>query len=260
MVLASDRFPHAAVLEVDGHVYPADMVRAVLAPFLSERRRQRIAEVAARRTYTIVPVLEGLSDAGNLHAVLRSAEGLGYGAAEIVAPEGEAVPVVAAYARGREPAADALGKRAGVRAAQGSHKWIDLRAWSDADAFVAAAHDRGYAVVATHLSADAIPITAWDFTQPTALVFGNERDGVSEALLARADANVLLPIDGFIQSYNISVAAALALYHARQDRLARQGHHGDLAEAEQAILTALFYIRSVAASSQILAREAAAER
>ena len=255
MALPSARFPHASVLEVGGCAYPADLVRDALAPFLSERRCRRIAEVVEGRTYTVVPVLEALSDAGNLHAVLRSAEGLGYGAAHVVAPEGEVGPVVAAYATGLELAEDALGQRAGVRAAQGAHKWVDLKAWSDAEAFVASAHSQGYAVVATHLSADAVPITAWDFTQPTALVFGNERDGVSAALLAHADANMLLPIDGFIQSYNISVAAALALYHARQDRLTRQGHHGDLTPDEQAILTAQFYIRSVAAASQILARE-----
>lgn len=255
MGLASDRFPHTAVLKVGGPCYAAEAVRAVLEPFVSERRQQRIAHVLAGRTYTVVPVLEGLSDAGNFHAVLRSAEGLGYGAAFVVAPEGEVAPLVQAY-RGNDEVEEAdLGKRAGARAAQGAHKWLDLAVWETADAFADAVQARGYAIVATHLSAEAMPIGRWDFTQPTALVFGNEKEGVSEALLARADANVVLPIDGFIQSYNISVAAALALYHARKDRLARQGFHGDLTEEQQAILTAHWYVRSVPAAAQILARE-----
>src|SRR5690606_34987683 len=84
--------------------------------------------------------------------------------------------------------------------------------------------------------------------------------GVSERLLARADARVVLPLDGFVQSYNVSVAAALALYHARQDRLARQGRHGDLTEAERDVLTAHYYLRSVQAAPPLLARARGAGR
>ena len=250
------RCPHGPVLVLGGRRYTAATVREVLGRFVSEARQARIAAVVARRTYTVVPVLERLSDPGNLHAVLRSAEGLGYGAAHLVAPEGDAAPLAELYAAGEEAGEDAMTRRAGSRAAQGAHKWLDLAAWPSPDAFADAAHARGYAVAATHLAADAVPIAEWDFTRPTALVLGNERDGISGALLARADANVLLPLDGFMQSYNVSVAAALALYHARADRLARQGFHGDLNEAEQAALTAQWYVRSVPAAAEILAREA----
>ena len=250
----ADRFPHSSSIGVGGLTYRADDVCDVLAPFVSEERKARIAEVAAGRTYSVVPVLEGLHDPGNLHAVLRSAEGLGYGAAFVVAPEGDAAVFVEHYQAGQDVPQEELGKRGGGRAAQGAHKWLDLSIWPTADEFVRSARARGYAIVATHLDARTIPIADWDFTQPTALVFGNEKDGVSDVLLAHADANVVLPIDGFIQSYNVSVAVALALYHARQDRLARQGFHGDLTDEEQAILTAHFYVRSVTAAAQILAR------
>ena len=255
MVAQSFRFPHSSIIEEGGAGYEARVVLETLASFVSEERKARIADVVAGRTYSVVPVLEGLHDPGNLHAVLRSAEGLGYGAAFVVAPEGDAAAFVEHYRAGQDVPAEELGKRAGSRAAQGAHKWMDLSVWPSADEFVHSARARGYAIVATHLDADAIPIADWDFTQPTALIFGNEKDGVSDVLLAHADANVVLPIDGFIQSYNVSVAAALALYHARQDRLARQGFHGDLTEDEQAILTARFYVRSVAAAGQILAME-----
>ena len=257
MPAPAPRFPHGPVLRIRGRPYAAEAVRAVLAPYVSEARRVRIAEVVAARTYTVLPVLEGMADAGNLHAVLRSAEGLGYGAAALVAPAREAFPLARRYAAGRPVAEADLGKRGGTRAAGGAHKWLDLTVWPDADAFADAAHARGYAVVATHLGADALPLADWDFTRPTARVFGNEKLGVSERLLARADANVHVPLDGFVQSYNVSVAAALALYHARQDRIARQGRHGDLTEAERDVLTAHYYLRSVAAAPQLLAREAA---
>ena len=106
-------------------------------------------------------------------------------------------------------------------------------------------------MVKTH---GAVPINTIDFTQKTALVFGNERDGVSEAMLALADGTCLVPTAGFTQSFNISVAAAVCLYHARQDRLARQGYHGDLTDPQRETLRALFYLKSVRRARQILAR------
>jgi len=251
----ADRFPHSSSFQAGGRVYSAQAVHEALLPFVSEERKARIAKVAAGRTYSVVPVLEGLHDPGNLHAVLRSTEGLGYGAAFVVAPEGDAAAFVEHYQARQDVPLDDLGRRGGSRAVHGAHKWLDLSVWSTADEFVRSARARGYAIVVTHLGTDATPIADWDFTQPTALVFGNEKRGVSDVLLAHADANVVLPIDGFIQSYNVSVAVALALYHARQDRLDRQGFHGDLTEEEQAILTAHYYVRSVEAAGQILARE-----
>jgi tRNA (guanosine-2'-O-)-methyltransferase len=89
-------------------------------------------------------------------------------------------------------------------------------------------------------------------------VFGNEFEGVSEALLAGADAWCRIPMDGFVQSFNISVAAAVCLYHVRADRMARAGRHGDLDPVEQEALRASFYIRSVRAAAQILERAEAA--
>src|SRR5690606_37827601 len=260
MSVLSPRFPHGPVLRVGGRLYAAEAVRAALAPYVSEARRARIAEVVAARTYAVLPALERMADAGNLHAVLRSAEGLGYAAAALVAPTREAFPLARRYAAGRgadasAPVAEAdLGKRGGTRAAGGAHKWLDLTVWPDVDAWAEDARARGYAVVATYLGAGAVPIAEWDFTRSTALVFGNEKAGVSERLLARAVARVVLPLDGFVQSYNVSVAAALALYHARQDRLARQGRHGDLTEAERDVLTAHYYLRSVQAAPHLLAR------
>lgn len=247
------KFPHAPIVDVGEHSFDSQHVIRVLEDYVSDERKSRIKQVVANRTYNVVPVLEGLSDAGNLHAVLRSAEGLGFGATFLVAPQREALPLVDRYLVGEE--SEVLGKRAKARAAQGAQKWLDLSMWRQPDEFVRSAKARGYKILATHLASEAMPIDQWDFTQPTALVFGNEKAGVSDLLLAHADANVVLPIDGFIQSYNVSVAAALSLYQARQDRIARQGYHGDLNEKEQGVLTAHFYLRSVAAAEKILLRE-----
>ena len=104
----------------------------------------------------------------------------------------------------------------------------------------------------TALREDALPISEWDFSAPTALVVGNEHAGASEAMLDAADAAVLLPLDGFVQSYNVSVAAALALSHARADRLARTGRHADLGADAQRVLRAHYTARAVPLAEALL--------
>lgn len=240
-----------------GRDFAPEEVVGCLAPFVAEERQARIAEVVAARTVAVVPVLERVHDLGNVNAVLRSAEGLGVGAAHLVDLQGEAADWIEAQdtAEG-DRVEDLIGGGMGRarRQSQGADKWLDLYLWPDAASACDGLRAAGYRIVATHLDTAAIPIADLDFTTPTALVFGNERDGLSADLLAHADLNCLLPIDGFIQSYNISVAAALGLYHARQDRLARQGFHGDLDAADRAALTAHYYLRSVKAAAPILAR------
>ncbi|MFN4197983.1 MAG: TrmH family RNA methyltransferase, partial [Flavobacterium sp.] len=50
-----------------------------------------------------------------------------------------------------------------------------------------------------------------DINQPIALFFGNEKNGVSEEVLALADGFMTIPMLGFSESLNISVAAAIAM-------------------------------------------------
>jgi len=71
-----------------------------------------------------------------------------------------------------------------------------------------------------------------------------------------AMASVVVPMVGFSQSFNISVAAALCLYHIQQDRIHRLGHHGDLSAEEQRLLRAAFYVRSLPLAERILASDA----
>ena len=238
---------------VGGAAYPAARVLDVLGPYLSPERRQRIEAVAAARAFGVVPVLEGLVDPGNVNAVLRSAEGLGFGAAHVVALEGDAARLADQVRAGDEPTVD--DRRAARRASQGAHKWVEVSAWDDAGAYVRWVHARGGRVAVTALRDDALAIEDWDFSQPTALVVGNEHAGASPAMLAAADAALRLPLDGFVQSYNVSVAAALALAQARRDRIAR-GAHADLADAQRQRLVAHYAARAVPLAAALLEEHA----
>lgn len=244
-------FPLTDAVPVGGRTYPAATVLAVLDRYLSAERRARIETVVATRSFGVVPVVEGLVDPGNVNAVLRSAEGLGFGAAHAVGLQGDAAHLVDLIVAGDE-APTVADRRAARRESRGAQKWVELTAWADPEAYVAWVHARGGRVAVTALRDDALPIDAWDFSQPTALVLGNEHDGASEPMLAAADAALLLPLDGFVQSYNVSVAGALALYHARADRL-RRGAHADLDARERRVLTAHYAARAVPLAAALLA-------
>jgi tRNA (guanosine-2'-O-)-methyltransferase len=134
--------------------------------------------------------------------------------------------------------------KAANRVTQGTDKWLDIKKWTDPASCASQLKSEGYQIIVTHLDA-AVPLDEIDVTKPTAIVLGNERDGVSAEMVKASDASVIIPMDGFAQSFNISVAAAISLYHIRLERLRLLGRHADLSDAEQEILRAHYYLRTV---------------
>lgn len=82
--------------------------------------------------------------------------------------------------------------------------------------------DNGIQVVAcTEKAAEDIYVA--DLTGPTALLMGSEEDGISPPLLKDADVLVKIPLNGKIESLNVSVAAGVAIYEAVRQRLKAAG-------------------------------------
>ncbi|PEN14073.1 rRNA methyltransferase [Longibacter salinarum] len=237
LLAAGGRPPHRdRPFDIAGRELSPTRIIELLTPFMTERRMRRIREVVGERTRTVLPVVEGLVNTGNVSAVMRSAEALGYQDVHVVKGSNEK-----RYKHSK-------------RTTQGAQHWLDVWRWPDADAFVRAMHDSGYRVVVTALREDAKSIREVDFTRPTALVVGNELEGASDAMLELADEAAIIPLNGFTESFNVSVAASIGLYHAREDRIRRQGHHADLSQEEQEALVARFCLRSVTNAESIIER------
>ncbi|MFW5973568.1 MAG: TrmH family RNA methyltransferase, partial [Bacteroidota bacterium] len=219
-----------------GQELAPEHVIETLDPFVSEERRRRVDSVLAGRTRTVVPVVEGIVNMGNVSAVMRTSEALGYQDLHLIT--------------------GATRFKNSPRTSIGAEKWIDVYHWASPADCAQTLRSQGYRIVATHLDETARDILELDFTRKTARVLGNERDGVSEQMLDLSDERCILPMTGFAQSYNISVAAAIALYRGYEDRLRRQGHHGDLSAEEVVALRALFYFRSVRGAEAILSSHA----
>lgn len=210
---------------------PAHIVEG-LYEYLTPERRARIEEVLEQRTCRVATVVEGIVDMGNVSAVMRSAEALGFQPFHVVT--------------GGEQFKNSR------RTSQGAEKWLDVFRWDTPSECASYLKEEGFRIVVTHLDEQVVPIDEIDFTRKTAFVFGNEKEGVSAEMVELSDERCVIPMSGFVQSFNISVAAAVALYHARQDRVLRQGTHGDLSAAEKNVLRAVFYLRSVKHAGLIL--------
>ena len=226
-------FPLRDPLPVAGGAVSAEQVLQVIGPTLTPARRERIARVVAARTCAVVPVLEGLSDAGNVAAVLRSAEGLGYAAVHIV------------------PYAGAASERPPNRVTQGAEKWLLTRYWEDSATCVAGLRAAGYRIAATMPGGRSIALADIDLSTPVAVVFGNEHRGVSEFLAAAADERVSVPMHGFSRSFNVSVAAAMVLAHLRE-RLPREAPYWQPTAAQRLLLTAHYYLASQPHAASLL--------
>jgi tRNA (guanosine-2'-O-)-methyltransferase len=209
--------------------------------FLLPGRKARIDAVVAQRTRTLTLVMEAFADPQNVNAVLRTAESMGI--QEIHVVEGPQKR----YDRNK-------------KISQNADKWLDVVRWKTTGECLAALKGRGFKVYATHLDEQSVGLAELSFAEPAALVFGNEHRGVSDEALALADATFAIPMRGFSQSFNVSVAAAICLARAVERREVERGRHGDLGEAEAEALRQRFYALSVKQRARIAKAQRAAER
>lgn len=223
-------FPYTTEIELgSGLKVPYQKVLEHIGPLLTESRRKVIDHAAFGRIVHTSVVLDGLHDRGNVSAVMRTAEALGF----------VNFHVVESAAKFKEA----------NRVTKGADKWLEVTRWKQPGECIARLKAEGLKIVCTSLEASR-PIAEVDFSTPTALVLGNERDGVSPEFLAASDERVILPMTGFVQSYNISVAASIALYHVWTEVYQKAGIH--LTSEQVKIITAHYYLRTLDSAEQSL--------
>jgi tRNA (guanosine-2'-O-)-methyltransferase len=158
--------------------------------------------VLAHRTRHLCLVLEDLHQSQNASAALRSCECFGV----------QDVHVIERLNRFQVNKTVSLG----------ASKWLSLHRCRLDDGetsqpYLESIRDQGYQLAALTLRPGSRPIQEVDITRPTALLFGNEENGLSDAAHLVSDLHVHLPMVGFTQSFNVSVSVALCL----QDMTAR---------------------------------------
>lgn len=163
-----------------------------LSQFITENRLDRIKEVASKRTRYFSVVLENIYQSHNASAVLRSCDCFGIQNVCVVENINKFEP--------------------NVEIALGAEKWLDIETFTGDDA-INLCYDnlrkQGYKIAATTPHYNPILIDDLPIDNPVALIFGTEKNGLSDTAIENADFKVALPMLGFTESFNISVSAAI---------------------------------------------------
>lgn len=164
---------------------------AYLEGFITPERKARFMEVLQNRTRYLTVALEDVYQLHNTSAVIRSCDVFGLQEAHLI--------------EGRH------GHRLDKNIAMGAQRWVDIHRHSNPSKCIKALRERGYHIVATTPRAGSTSLQDFSLKGPTALFFGTEKEGLSQEVLQQADAALYIPMHGFTESLNISVAAAIIL-------------------------------------------------
>ncbi len=226
-------FPFPNDIHLDNTSLTAEQAIEVLSPLINERRQKRITQIVDQRSFGLQVVLDGLADRGNVAAVMRTAEGLGIAQIHMIEPRSRKIHLA-------------------NRVSQGAEKWLEVSRWDQPAPCAQTLKAQGFQLIVTDLDATTA-IGDLDLSLPTAIVFGNERTGASDAMRDAADHTVILPMAGFSQSFNISVAAAIALYHLRSHKYGERLQTDELSQIQRNRLIAEYLRRSLGSSHRVLA-------
>ena len=191
-------------------------IAAYLKQFVTESRQQRLSEVIANRTRHVTVVLEDLFQAQNISAVLRTCDCYGVQDVYVIQHRNEF--------------------EANKEISMGADKWLIIHEYPHREHNVKECidrlHEQGYWVVATLPDERKRTIFDLPVEQKTAFLFGTELTGLSEEAVKYADGNVLIPMYGFTESFNISNSAAIILSHFTE-RMRRSNVRWQLSDEEK---------------------------
>lgn len=186
-----------------------------LTPFVAPGRIARMRELLARRTRRVTALFEHVHDPHNVAACVRSADACGLFELHFVTPKGRPLHLSSDVS-------------------SGANRWVHRHFHASTEDALATLRGRGYRIAATDLGGEEPPVDLrevpiGDAHPPICVALGNEHEGISEALREAADLRVRIPMWGFVESLNISVAFALTAFDLRS-RLerARGSDRGDL--------------------------------
>lgn len=165
---------------------------------MTPERLERINNMLNHRQPDLTVLMEGVHKPHNLAAVVRTCDAVGVSAVHAVWKNEQ--------------------MRASGGIAAGSQNWVDVHNYSNTKDAIAEIKKQGMQILVTNLSDKAVDFREIDYTKPTAIILGQEKFGASDVAKELADADILIPMVGMVQSLNVSVANAVVLYEAQRQR------------------------------------------
>ncbi len=165
---------------------------------MTPERYARICHVLNKRQPDLTVITDEVHKQRNLAAIIRTCDAVGIDTVHCVVPE--------------------TGYQTYSGTSASAEKWVEAKYYSDVETPITQLHDQGFQVVAANLSDKAVDYREIDYTKPTALLMGAEVKGVSDRAHTLCDHEVVLPMLGMVESFNVSVACALILAQAQTQR------------------------------------------
>jgi tRNA (guanosine-2'-O-)-methyltransferase len=233
-LIAGRRTDDPTWFEYNEQVVNPGTIVDILHPHVAERRRAEMETVLDGRTLNVAVVVDGMVDLGNVSAIMRSAEAFGI-------QQIHAIDSSDTFKRSR-------------RTTRGADKWLDRYRWENSAECLENLQREQYTVLLADAGPDATRVADADLTGRIAWVFGNERGGVSKETRALVDDLVGIPMEGFVESLNVSAAASIVLAETHRQRVEKFGANGDLNESDRDRIRAVWYLKSVRESEAIVSR------
>lgn len=174
---------------------------AYLEGFVTEKRKNLFKKVLDKRTRHFTVAIEDLFQPHNASAVVRSCEIFGIQDLSIIENKYRFY--------------------ASRKIAKGAQKWLDFNLYNQINTnntltCIDELRAKGYKIIATTPHNDSCVLQDFDISQKSAFFFGVEKDGLSKDVLDNADGYLQIPMVGFTESLNISVAAAIILQNVHE--------------------------------------------
>ncbi len=162
------------------------------------RRFDRLKSVLNHRMSNLTILTEEVEKPHNLSAMLRTCDAVG---------------VLEAHAIFKEDQIPTFNSTA-----QGSQKWVKLTKHINIEIAIRSLKNMGFKIYGTHLNQQAKDYRKIDYKESTAFVLGAEKWGLSESSAQMVDELIYIPMNGMVQSLNVSVAASTLLFEALRQR------------------------------------------
>ncbi len=207
-----------------------------LSAVVNPERLSLFNRIIENRTNYITVVLEDIFQPQNASAVLRSCDCLGIQNVHVIENRNEF--------------------QVDTEVTMGSSKWLTINKHSNKknNSFATVQHLKkmGYRIVATSPHSNEVELPDFDMEKgKIALVFGSELPGISEVIMNEADEFLKIPMYGFTESYNISVSAAIILYHLTEKMRNSQSINWQLSEEDKVDIM-LQWIRNSVKKSKLI--------
>ena len=201
-----------------------------LKQFLTEERLAKIEHFSQESSDFVLPVMDDVYQFRNAAAIIRSVEACAFH--KVIAMEEENV------------------FNPNLTVTKGAETWVEVEKMPKNLDSLKNIKERGYKILAVSLEKNAVMLPDYQVTEPIALVFGTELEGVSKEVIGFADETLAIPMYGFTKSYNVSVAAGICMYELKQ-KLLRSNIDYKLSEEKLLKMKIRWAVNSMRSGQQI---------